>query len=1332
MPSSVVLFATFVSLLLSIPATAQVVINELHYDPPNNTQPEEFIELYNAGATEVDLSGWFFSSGVDFAFPEGSAIAADSFVVIAEDPTTLATNLGVQDALGPWGGKLQNDGERLVLRDADANVIDEVDYGAAFPWPIAPAGRGGSMELIHPSLDNNLAGSWRASGLPSGPPTERRYFIRAADTSWRYRKGTSEASSPRAAWREVDFDEDDTWQTGQTSIGYSDGDDNTTLSDMQGGYTSVFLRRTFEIASAADIPSSLKLRAYHDDGCIVWVNGTEIGRFSVAGGDLAFNATATNHEAAWSETTHNAPGTFLNAGTNVLAVQGFNQSLTSSDFSLDAELFVPGSQDAETSAFPTPNEQNSVYSTVAPPQIRQVDHEPRQPTSGQATLITAKVTDPDGVAAVRVLYQVVEPGDFIPAFLALDTATLLADPNREFEPNPAFEDPANWTSLTMVDTGGGPDLLADDDVYSVEIPGHGNRTLIRYRIDAEDSGGESIRVPYADDRSLNFAYFVYDGVPDYVAATRSVINTGYRHPADVLKQIPVYHLLTRADELTRCIGYNSGDRIPKGNEDARDRFNWEGAFVYEGFVYDHIHYRLRQANDRYGGSGKRSMRFRFNKGNRFRARDNYGKRFPERWSTLNTGKMFDNKDVGNFGLTEAMNANLWNATGVPAPWFYTFHLRVVDAADEAPAGTNGQYFGDFWGMFTGIEDYDTRFLRGHDMDDGTLYKLKDGQFNGNELRRHQGEFAVTTDADFQNIRANLRPTRTDDWLNAHVNYPRWYPYHAVVEGIRHYDFRPADSHSKNRAWYFEPDYSGSEYGRLWTLPWDSDASWGPNWNSGVDYTKNAIFADGGKPTFKQEYRNVLREFRDLVWTEEVIEQRIDDLASFVDDFSHADRDRWRSAPSSAGSQDFGPMSSKVTDMKRFAFVGWSGGSGPTVPAGGRALHLENLANAEGDQSSIPATPTIAFVGPGGFPLDGLRFETSPFSDPQGAGTFAALSWRIGEVSAPGAALDRAAPRKYEVPAVWQSAELDGTSSEISIPPEVVRVGSRYRVRARMKDTSGRWSHWSAPVEFVVAAPQSTFAVQDFLRITEVMYNPANGSDLEFVEVQNTGSESIDLTSVSFDDGIEFSFGEGAMSELEPGAYAVVVNNTAVFEHRYGTDLPVAGEFDGRLDNDGESIRLVFGESVIIQEFSYADAWYPSTDGEGRSLVTADAASDPSIWSTAEGWQPSGDPGGSPGAEDPASSGLGGLQRVGDANQDGNLDISDAVSLLRNLFGGDATLPCDGELGSAGNSSVLDFNSDAGVNIADVSALLAYLFTSGPAPDLGEGCVRVEDCESVCR
>jgi len=56
-------------------------------------------------------------------------------------------------------------------------------------------------------------------------------------------------------------------------------------------------------------------------------------------------------------------------------------------------------------------------------------------------------------------------------------------------------------------------------------------------------------------------------------------------------------------------------------------------------------------------------------------------------------------------------------------------------------------------------------------------------------------------------------------------------------------------------------------------------------------------------------------------------------------------------------------------MKNFAFVGWSGSTGPTVGAGGRAAYLDTLASAEGDGISIPGTPVARYTGPVGFPLD---------------------------------------------------------------------------------------------------------------------------------------------------------------------------------------------------------------------------------------------------------------------------------------------------------------------------------------------------------------------------
>ena len=56
-------------------------------------------------------------------------------------------------------------------------------------------------------------------------------------------------------------------------------------------------------------------------------------------------------------------------------------------------------------------------------------------------------------------------------------------------------------------------------------------------------------------------------------------------------------------------------------------------------------------------------------------------------------------------------------------------------------------------------------------------------------------------------------------------------------------------------------------------------------------------------------------------------------------------------------------------------------------------------NGKVADQAIPNTPVIASTAPAGFPVNALTFTAAPFADPQGAGTFAAMKWRIAEVAA---------------------------------------------------------------------------------------------------------------------------------------------------------------------------------------------------------------------------------------------------------------------------------------------------------------------------------------------
>lgn len=173
----------------------------------------------------------------------------------------------------------------------------------------------------------------------------------AAGEGWRYFKGTEE---PPADWHLLNF-VDDAWLVGPTGIGYGDNDDATTLGDMrqiaddpatpdvdesQPGYVSVFCRKVFNVADAEAI-ENLVLRIDYDDGFVAYLNGVEVARRGLTGTPPPFSATATGHEAGTAENiVVDLTAVSLVTGENVLALQGHNTNLTSSDFSLIPELLA--------------------------------------------------------------------------------------------------------------------------------------------------------------------------------------------------------------------------------------------------------------------------------------------------------------------------------------------------------------------------------------------------------------------------------------------------------------------------------------------------------------------------------------------------------------------------------------------------------------------------------------------------------------------------------------------------------------------------------------------------------------------------------------------------------------------------------------------------------------------------------------------------------------------------------------------------------------------------------------------------------------------------------
>lgn len=249
--------------------------------------------------------------------------------------------------------------------------------------------------------------------------------------------------------------------------------------------------------------------------------------------------------------------------------------------------------------------------------------------------------------------------------------------------------------------------------------------------------------------------------------------------------------------------------------------------------------------------------------------------------------------------------------------------------------------------------------------------------------------------------------------------------------------------------------------------------------------------------------------------------------------------------------------------------------------------------------------------------------------------------------------------------------------------------------------------WSAKTE-------ALFSVANPLRVTELMYNPpGNEETTEFVEIANTGTQPVPLPGVRFirsaGAGIEYEFlATDAITELLPGQRMVIANDLAAFAAAYPdlTGVLVAERpFVGNLSNGGEQLTLVDAQGGVIQQFTFDDAWQPTTDGDGFSLVIVDEGAAKATWNDAASWRASFAMGGSPGTPDVMPA---------DVNADRQVNAADVLLVQAAM--------------SAPNSPAerTDVDGDGQVTQADVDLVSQFLGASylpPPRTSSGESSTR---------
>ena len=172
-------------------------------------------------------------------------------------------------------------------------------------------------------------------------------------SQWSYFKGISEPSQPIDLWRTAGFNATG-WAVGNAPFRYGDGTGGTLLTDMLGKYTTFYIRKEIFVETLDNI-DELRIDVDYDDGFVLWINGVQILQSNVPSNYAYTQGAINSHESGEFERyTLRKEQLPLAEGANLIAVQGFNLSKSSSDFYLDLKMegvkWLPETTEVETFA----------------------------------------------------------------------------------------------------------------------------------------------------------------------------------------------------------------------------------------------------------------------------------------------------------------------------------------------------------------------------------------------------------------------------------------------------------------------------------------------------------------------------------------------------------------------------------------------------------------------------------------------------------------------------------------------------------------------------------------------------------------------------------------------------------------------------------------------------------------------------------------------------------------------------------------------------------------------------------------------------------------------
>ena len=870
---------------------------------------------------------------------------------------------------------------------------------------------------------------------------------------------------------------------------------------------------------------------------------------------------------------------------------------------------------------PTPGAANLGGATTPGPVIENVQHSPNVPQDNEDLLVTTRIRPSFfAVASVTMRYRIMF---------------------------------SNELTTAMFDDGLHGDGVAGDGLYGATISANlsTNGQMIRYLIAATDVNANASRWP------------VFATTTNHAEYLGTIVT-----PTNVTSLLPIFQMFAAPGVLLT---------VPTpGNPPATGADSEAGgrvAIFYDGEFYDNVYMELRGNSSSI--QGKRSHRLEFNREHKFRHLPG----FPRVRKTSFMAEFMDPAYIRqhlSFWLLEQM--------GMPVPFFYPVRLQL-----------NGQFFGlAFHSDVIGQEQVERM---GYDPK-GALYKAA-----GNVL------ISRFSYGNFQKLEPDGPPDYTDynQLCNGIVETATLATRRAAVFDMM--DVPEVINYLAGARWNGENDdvwtnmslHRDTFGDQLWRIiPFDMNASWGQRYggitplDATLDtckshplYGGSTIMSCEGGATYNRIYdviialpetrQMLLRRMRTVLdrWVLEpgvapesrLLETHIREMTNSIWTEAVLDRAKWGYSTWQAANK---PLGTAIPELFN-EFINL------------RRIHFSVTHNITNVAKPIGITPAsnagIPITQPSNSTVLITQFEYNPASGNQQQEFLSITNPNPYALDISGWQLGGGARFTFKPGTVLPS------NSVIYVTPSTLAFRQRTTGPRGGQGLfvvgpyDGQLSAWGETVtladdtgRFVSAASfvGTPSDAQRYLRITEIMYHPSPlaGSafadeEFEYLELKNIStSVALSLTGVRLTNGVDFSFTGSAVTSLAPGASVLVVKNLAAFQARYGSGLPVAGQFTGALDNSGETLRLEDAVGEKILEFAYNNSWYPITDGLGFSLVIVNEAADWSAWGERSQWRASGAFSGSPGLVDPAPPVLAPVL-VNEARANSMLPDVDAIELF---------------------------------------------------------------------